>query len=488
MFVAPGAGHDPGAGRRGRAAGHGARRRPRAIGATASGVIGDGHGREHGPAVAAWAAVLPGVRDHAYRLEVTRAGDSLHVGGLPQPASDDRVAAMLVDPYTFPISAFLERGNSAAPGFPLVGGLAGAAGGAGANRLFCDGDVLEQGGVGVVIGGETGAVGARAVVSQGCRPIGPAMIVTRAERNMLLELAGQPAYTRLVEIVSALPPAEQEMATRGLHLGVAIDEYADEHGRGDFLIRGVVGADEESGAVAVGEVIEVGQTVRFQVRDAAGAGEDLTELLDGEPTRPGRAAVLLQRAWHHDVPRRRPRRPRGKAALGARRWRGSSRRARSARSAAATTCTASPPRCSRSAEAEPGHLPVDDLGLDPAAALGQPDVPHRPVAGELLAGEVHRGGAAQVGDPVARVPSTPANGPAAVSSTSGARWPSTASMSLARHALSKRQGRQELLGLPLALRHEPRRNRASRLSLDVDPRSRVDGGRANSSTRTVMCL
>ena len=77
----------------------------------------------------------------------------------------------------------------------------------------------KRGGVGVVLGGEAEAVGARAVVSQGCRPIGPAMIVTRAERNLLLELAGQPAYTRLVEIVSALPPAEQEMATRGLHLG-----------------------------------------------------------------------------------------------------------------------------------------------------------------------------------------------------------------------------------------------------------------------------
>jgi len=236
--------------------------------------------------------VLPGVRITPYRLEVTRVGDNLHIGGLPQPASDDRVAAMLVDPYTFPIGAFLERGNSAAPGFPLVGGLAGAAGGAGANRLFCDGDVLERGGVGVVIGGEAEAVGARAVVSQGCRPIGPAMIVTRAERNLLLELAGQPAYTRLVEIVSALPPAEQEMATRGLHLGVAIDEYADDHGRGDFLIRGVVGADEESGAVAVGEVVEVGQTVRFQVRDAAGAGEDLTELLDGA-AHPARGALLF---------------------------------------------------------------------------------------------------------------------------------------------------------------------------------------------------
>ena len=118
------------------------------------------------------------------------------------------------------------------------------------------------------------------------------MIVTKAERNLLLELAGSPAYTRLVEIVSALPPAEQELATRGLHLGIAMDEYADEHGRGDFLIRGVVGADEESGAVAVGEAVEVGQTVRFQVRDAVGAGDDLTELLDGT-AHPARGALLF---------------------------------------------------------------------------------------------------------------------------------------------------------------------------------------------------
>ena len=129
------------------------------------------------------------------------------------------------------------------------------------------------------------------VVSQGCRPIGPPMAVTRAEGNLLLELAGIPAYRRLAEIVSALPPAEQEMATHGLHLGVAMDEYAEEHGRGDFLIRGVVGVDDSTGAVAVGDAVEVGQTVRFQVRDAAGAGEDLTELLGGAD--PARGALLF---------------------------------------------------------------------------------------------------------------------------------------------------------------------------------------------------
>ncbi len=290
VFVAPGVGHDPdhsaAAGLRAMELA-GARV---AIGATGGGVIGDGRGQEHGPAVAAWAAVLPGARIRPFRLTAERgASGELEIGTLPDLASDDRVAAVLVDPYSFPVGAFLERNNTLMPGFPLVGGLAGAAGGPGANRLFLDGEVLERGGVGVLLGGE---IAARTVVSQGCRPIGPPMTVTRVERNVLLELAGQPAYKRLVEIVTSLPPAEQELATRGLHLGIAMDEYAAEHGRGDFLIRGVVGADENTGAVAVGDVVEVGQTVRFQVRDAAGAGEDLTELLGGSE-HPARGALLF---------------------------------------------------------------------------------------------------------------------------------------------------------------------------------------------------
>jgi small ligand-binding sensory domain FIST len=315
VLVAPGVGQDPeraaAAGRRAmRVAGAGA-----AFGATAGGVIGDGRGQERGPAVAVWAAALPGARIRAFRLAADGPdtesadgdgdgdGDELSsVGGLPKVARDDRVAALLVDPYTFPIAAFLDRCNTALPGFPLVGGLASGPGGPGANRLFCNGEVFDDGAVGVVLGGD---VAVRTVVSQGCRPIGPPMAVTRADGNLLLELAGTPAYGRLVQIISALPTAEQAMASRGLHIGIAIDEYADEHGRGDFLIRGVLGADERTGRVAVGDAVEVGQTVRFQVRDPAGAREDLIELLGGAQ-RPGRGALLFSCNGRGEAMFRRP--------------------------------------------------------------------------------------------------------------------------------------------------------------------------------------
>ncbi|MBO2463843.1 FIST signal transduction protein [Actinomadura violacea] len=259
------------------------------IGCSASGVIGGGRGVEEAGAVSAWAAVLPGARLEAFRLETLKAEDKLIVVGMPEGQDDDVVGLLLADPYSFPVDAFVERSDDALPGLALVGGLA-EAGEHGEARLFVDGDVHEDGAVGVVIGG---AVTAATVVSQGARPIGPDMVVTKADENVLYELAGVPALEKLEQIVLELPEDEQELAGRGLLIGVAMDEYADEHERGDFLVRGVVGADTDSGAIAIGDVVDVGRTVRFQVRDAGAAEEELTALLERFDLAPVEGALLI---------------------------------------------------------------------------------------------------------------------------------------------------------------------------------------------------
>jgi small ligand-binding sensory domain FIST len=246
------------------------------IGCSAGGVIGAGRGVEQIESVSVWAAVLPGVEIRPMHLKAQRVGDSMLVGGLPTASgSTPEVGVLLADPYGFPVVPFVEHCNKSRPGMPLVGGLAGGPLGPGSTRLFLDGEVVE-GAVGVLLGGP---VSAHIAVSQGCRPIGPPMTVTGSEQNSLTELAGMPAYEKLKDIIEGLPPEEQTLAMRGLHLGIAMNEYADEHERGDFLIRGVLGADQRSGAVVVGDTVEVGTTVRFQVRDAESAGEDLRELL-----------------------------------------------------------------------------------------------------------------------------------------------------------------------------------------------------------------
>lgn len=256
------------------------------IGCSAGGVIGAGRGVEQGPAVSVWAAVLPGVEVRPVHLSAQRVGDSVMVSGLPSAAeSDSEVAVLLADPYGFPVAPFVNRTQN----LPLVGGLADGPLGPGSVRLFLNDELLD-GAVGVLLGGR---VSAHVAVSQGCRPIGPPMTVTRSEANALVELAGTPAYRKLQEIVEGLPSAEQTLAMRGLHLGVAMNEYAETHERGDFLIRGVLGVDQGSGAVVVGDTVEVGTTVRFQVRDAASAGEDLAEMLGGLGAAGVRGALLF---------------------------------------------------------------------------------------------------------------------------------------------------------------------------------------------------
>ncbi|MPZ64332.1 MAG: histidine kinase [Pseudonocardiaceae bacterium] len=250
------------------------------VGCSAGGVIGGGRGVEATSAVSAWAACLPGVRRTPLHLEPVRVEDRIGVSGMPDgrdddERGDDEVAMLLADPYTFPVDGFVQSSGELLPGLPLVGGMASGAGGPGSVRLFIDGRRVEQGAVGVLLGGQ---VAARALVSQGCRPVGPPMTVTKAANNMLLELAGVPALSKLEQIIQELPPEDQQAAMQGLHIGIAMDEYAAEHERGDFLVRGVVGADRDRQAIGIGDVVEVGRTVRFQVRDAVAADEDLAEL------------------------------------------------------------------------------------------------------------------------------------------------------------------------------------------------------------------
>ncbi|MEE2046054.1 FIST N-terminal domain-containing protein [Nocardiopsis tropica] len=246
------------------------------LGCSSTGVIGGGRGVEGQGSVSVWCAGLPGVEITPFRLDTVIEGDHLAVVGMREPGPDDRAAILLTNPYEFPTQAFVRESTVALNGLPLVGGMADGMRGEESVRLFCEGDVAEHGAIGLLLGGAN-VLGT--VVSQGCRPVGPAMTVTKSEGNLILELAAVNAYDKLEELVEELSDEDRELAGHGLHLGIARDEYADHHGQGDFLIRSVVGADAELGGLTVGDMVDVGQTVRFQVRDAGTADEDLARRL-----------------------------------------------------------------------------------------------------------------------------------------------------------------------------------------------------------------
>jgi small ligand-binding sensory domain FIST len=258
------------------------------LGCVAGGVVGGRRELESGPGLALWAGALPGAQVDTFHLDAVPADEGLAVAGVPE-FEDPALVTMLVDPFTFPAGSFLRLLNEEHAGLPLVGGIAAGAGAPGAQVLIVDDEHHASGVVGATVSG----VPVRTIVSQGCAPIGRDSVVTHAEGNVVFELAGEPALERLKTDLASLPPERLRLAASGLLVGIVIDENRAEYRRGDYLVRALLGADEETGAIAVGDEVRVGQTLRFHVRDAASADEDLRESLAGGLAGETAAGALL---------------------------------------------------------------------------------------------------------------------------------------------------------------------------------------------------
>ncbi len=250
------------------------------IGCLAESIAAGDEELEDQPACALWLAWLPNSRLISVHLESIHTAEGVSFAGWPEELTDadssNSVLILLADPNSFPADAFLARWNEDRPGMLVVGGMSSGAAPPNSRRLLFGGSGLTSGAVGVLI---RGGVNIASVVSQGCRPVGKTMIVTRAERNVVLELAGKPALERLQELWDEADEENRELLQHGLHIGLAMNEYRDRFERGDFLVRNCLGADRKSGALVVGDFVRVGQTVQFHVRDAGTAGEDLRQLL-----------------------------------------------------------------------------------------------------------------------------------------------------------------------------------------------------------------
>ena len=248
------------------------------LGCAAVSVVGTGREVEREAAVSLWAGRFGPTL--AVRLTAVRSIEGVAIDGWPlDPPFEPSTLVLLADPFSFPVDNLYAELAERHPGLRVVGGNASAAAGPGGNRLVLDRRVHTSGAVGVLLGP---GVEIDTVVSQGCRPIGRPYIVTRAEQNYVYELAGSPALERLVQMsADAMSEADIDLIDNGLHLGQVIDEHKLDYERGDFLVRNVLGADQSDGAIVVDELVPVGATVQFHVRDAATADEDLRQLLSG---------------------------------------------------------------------------------------------------------------------------------------------------------------------------------------------------------------
>ncbi|MCM8776578.1 MAG: FIST C-terminal domain-containing protein [Candidatus Omnitrophica bacterium] len=284
------------------------------IGCNACGVICNHEEIEKAPAIGVLAMHLPDVKFYPFTFTDFEIGtiqsSANFMDYLDLYPSDHPKFLCFANPMNCDVMKLLRLFNETYPGCPVSGGLASANVLGVPNWLCLNEDICLEGAVGVGFGGD---ISFEMIVSQGCRPVGEPWVITKAEGNILLELANQPALHILHGVINKLPPAEQALAERSIFIGIARDELSVRMQKGDFLIRNIIGADEHSGALAVGEILESGQTVQFHLRDAKASREDLQARLKqcprSEPSRNegallanclGRGRTLYD-APHHDA-------------------------------------------------------------------------------------------------------------------------------------------------------------------------------------------
>jgi small ligand-binding sensory domain FIST len=264
------------------------------LGVSAEGVIGGDVEIERQPGAALLVGSLPGVELRPFHVGSSEWHELLANGERLQQrvgtGEGHRGQLLLGDPFTTPVDPLLSRLDETRHA-PSFGGMASGGGRPGSNVLLLQAQGHTEGLIGLGFGG---AVEIGTVVSQGCRPVGEPMVITRVENDLVMELGRRPALPVVQEMLGRLTPAEMELLrTSGLFVGVVINEYQEQFGRGDFLVRGVLGGNPETGAVAIGDHVRAGQTIQLHVRDAATATEDLVSLLEPHAAKSAPAGALL---------------------------------------------------------------------------------------------------------------------------------------------------------------------------------------------------
>ncbi len=266
------------------------------IGVTAESVVGCDLELEGVAGLSAIAMYLPGVTIMPWTTTPKKPVPISRPDDIPDwihLKEDTKAVFLFADPFSTPITRLLPalvncRGEQHP--LPIIGGMASGASQALYIRLFLNDEGIRSGGIGLTM---SGPIDIDCIVSQGCRPIGSHHRVTKVDGNVVLELGGKPALDVLHELAQQATPHERTLLEGGLLLGSVIDEHKSHFGRGDFLVRSILGLDRKRKGIAAGEFYRLGKTVQFHVRDAQTAVEDLQLLLDTQQLSDNPFAGLL---------------------------------------------------------------------------------------------------------------------------------------------------------------------------------------------------
>ncbi len=259
---------------------------PVLIGCSGGGVIGTSpwgqtQELEAEPALSLTLAHLPGVNVQPFHIVAEELPDldsppDAWIDLIGVPPSPIPQFVLLSSPLSSGTGDLLQGLDFAYPGSVTVGGLSSGGGMGSRGSLFYNDHLYREGTVGVALSGN---IVVETIVAQGCRPIGKPLLVTKGDRNIILELDEQVPLIVLRDLIASLGEEERMLAQNSLSVGMAMDEFKQDLHQGDFLIRSILGVDPSAGAIAITDYVRPGQRLQFHLRDAQASAEDLEFLL-----------------------------------------------------------------------------------------------------------------------------------------------------------------------------------------------------------------
>ena len=195
-----------------------------------------------------------------------------------------QTAQVHADPSTADLAGLIgEMSDRTATGY-LFGGLASARGDGGnaAGRALHIADGVFEGGLSGVAFGPGVALVSR--VTQGCQPVGPVRRVTSAERNLVLQLDGEPALDALLRDLQLDNAAPRDVMARLRQTLVGLSDGSDDAPArpgqfgADTRVRHLIGLDPARRGVAIGETVEPGMQLAFCARNTEAARRDLVRI------------------------------------------------------------------------------------------------------------------------------------------------------------------------------------------------------------------
>ncbi len=207
----------------------------------------------------------------------TKAGEE--IGELLKPSNngDNSILALLPDPFHIHPELLFKGIESRLGHVPIVGATASEDPQITDTFEFC-GDTVASGAVsGILLEGDFSSY---IDITQGCKMIGPPCVVTGANKNVITELDGEPAFEVLKKRIPNGIIEDPIDILRLLFVAFPPDpKQKDIHGS-NYLVRNLIGLDQKSGYVAVPQNVKEGQVIGFTLRNPEMAREDLKQMLN----------------------------------------------------------------------------------------------------------------------------------------------------------------------------------------------------------------